>query len=103
MGDDAQSQYAVFGGRYFNKGCCFDYGNAENVISGQEGKLEDGTMEAVYFGQDYPPSGSGSGDGPWIGADLENGIYEEGSKDATVPSLAASDFVVGFVKGRPGN
>ena len=31
----------------------------------------DGCMEAVYFGSGY----GGGGKGPWVGADLENGIY----------------------------
>ena len=28
-------------------------------------------MEAVYFGSGY----GGGGKGPWVGADMENGIY----------------------------
>ena len=60
-------------------------------------------MEAVYFGSGYAPKGPGSGKGPWIGADMENGIYEGSSNHASVPSLTPSDFVVGFVKGNSGN
>lgn len=41
--------------------------------------------------------------GPWIGADMENGIYEGGSSHASSPSLLPTDFVVGFVKGNSGN
>ena len=37
--------------------------------------MGDGTMEAVYFGSGYAPHGKGAGKGPWIGADMENGIY----------------------------
>ena len=82
----------------------FDYGNAENVTTaGNAGPMKDGTMEAVYFGSGYAPHGKGSGSGPWIGADMENGIYEGASNQASVPSLKPSDFVVGFVKGKPGN
>lgn len=47
--------------------------------------------------------GPGSGKGPWIGADMEVGIYESNDKHATTPSLPPSDFVVGFVKGNSGN
>jgi hypothetical protein len=34
---------------------------------------------------------------------MENGIYEGGSNQASVPSLKKSDFIAGFVKGKPGN
>jgi hypothetical protein len=34
---------------------------------------------------------------------MENGIYEGGSNQASVPSLTKSDFIAGFVKGKPGN
>merc|ERR1712039_246575 len=93
QGDEPQSQYAVFSGRRYNGFCCFDYGNAENVTAdGKAGPLEDGTMEAVYFGTDY-----GRGKGPWIGADMENGVK------ATGTPIGPIDFVVGFVKGNSGN
>jgi hypothetical protein len=88
--------------------CCFDYGNAENVTgkpdgTGRAGPMSDGTMEAIYFGSAYGPQGPGSGEGPWIGVDMENGIYEGQSNRATSPSLVPTDFVVGFVKGNSGN
>eukprot|EP00036_Acanthoecidae_sp_10tr_P020623 CAMPEP_0206299692 /NCGR_PEP_ID=MMETSP0106_2-20121207/7317_1 /ASSEMBLY_ACC=CAM_ASM_000206 /TAXON_ID=81532 /ORGANISM="Acanthoeca-like sp., Strain 10tr" /LENGTH=319 /DNA_ID=CAMNT_0053730393 /DNA_START=241 /DNA_END=1200 /DNA_ORIENTATION=+ len=104
VGDEPQSMYAVFGGKHFNNLCCFDYGNAENVdANGRAGPMADGTMEAIYFGSSYAPQGPGSGSGPWIGADMENGIYEGGSKKATSPSLPLVDFRVGMVKGNSGN
>lgn len=62
----------------------------------------DGSMEAIYFGSGYAP-GPGSGKGPWIGADMENGIYESGDRKRAIPSLEPTDFVVGFVKGNSGN
>jgi hypothetical protein len=102
-GDDPQSMYVVLSGRYWNSGCCFDYGNAENASEGKAGPMFDGSMEAIYFGSGYAPQGPGSGSGPWIGADMENGIYEGGSRAATAPSLAHTDFVVGFVNGNAGN
>ena len=42
-------------------------GNAENVSHGKAGPMNDGSMEAVYFGSGYGPNGPGSGRGPWIG------------------------------------
>ena len=49
-------------------------------------------MEAVYFGTGY----GGGGKGPWIGADLENGIY--GGPFVDEPALR-SPFVTAMIKG----
>lgn len=62
--------YAVLDGTHYNGGCCFDYGNAE-TDSRDDGN---GTMEAIYFGN-IKVWGYGSGNGPWIMADLENGLF----------------------------
>ncbi len=69
-GDAAEGEYAVFDGTHYNGGCCFDYGNAEtnNDDNGN------GHMEAIYFGNSTS-WGYGSGSGPWIMADLENGLF----------------------------
>eukprot|EP00035_Acanthoeca_spectabilis_P007073 m.132149 g.132149 ORF g.132149 m.132149 type:complete len:351 (+) comp13785_c0_seq1:34-1086(+) len=103
QGDAPQTVYAVVGGRHYNGLCCFDYGNAENVTDGKAGPLAAGAMEAVYFGSSYAPRGPGSGTGPWVGADLEAGIYEGASNGASSPSLPLIDFRVGMVKGDSGN
>eukprot|EP00912_Choanoflagellata_sp_UC4_P000917 UC4_evm1s567 len=63
-GDQPQSMYAIFSGDHFTGGCCFDYGNAENVNEqGEAGPMFDGSMEAIYWQWGH------------LGADLENGIY----------------------------
>jgi hypothetical protein len=69
-GDQAEGEYAVLDGTHANGGCCFDYGNAEtsNTDTGN------GHMEAIYFGTSTV-WGSGTGNGPWIMADMENGLY----------------------------
>ncbi len=69
-GDGAEGEYAVFDGTHYNGGCCFDYGNAEKD-SNDDGN---GTMEAIYFGN-ITVWGYGTGNGPWIMADLENGLF----------------------------
>ena len=69
-GDNPESEYDVVDGTHYNGGCCFDYGNAE-TNSNDDGN---GTMEAIYFGN-IRVWGYGSGNGPWIMADLENGLY----------------------------
>src|SRR4051812_24225604 len=69
-GDQPEGMYAVFDGTHYNGGCCFDYGNAE-TDSNDDGN---GTMEAIYFGN-IKVWGYGAGNGPWIMADLENGLF----------------------------
>jgi hypothetical protein len=69
-GDSSESEYAIFDGTHFNGGCCFDYGNAE-TNNNDDGA---GTMEAIYFGN-IKVWGFGSGNGPWIMADMENGLF----------------------------
>ncbi|MFJ8023584.1 arabinofuranosidase catalytic domain-containing protein [Streptomyces sp. NPDC096311] len=69
-GDQPEGEYAIFDGTRYNSGCCFDYGNAEtdNTDDGN------GTMEAIYFGSNTS-WGRGGGTGPWIMADMENGLF----------------------------
>jgi hypothetical protein len=69
-GDAAEGEYAVFDGTHQNNGCCFDYGNAE-TNNDDDGA---GAMEAIYFGTETT-WGTGSGSGPWIMADMENGLF----------------------------
>lgn len=96
-GDAAEGMYAVMDGTHYNDGCCFDYGNAEtnNLDTGN------GHMEAIYFG-DNTFWGEGSGNGPWVMADLENGLFSGQSVDlnSANPSISYR-FVTGVVKGRP--
>jgi hypothetical protein len=95
--DEPQGIYAVFDGTHHNKGCCFDYGNAErnNKDTGT------GKMEAIYFGIG---GSEGSGNGPWVQADLEDGLFSghDRSVNPKNPSMA-SRFVTAILKGKPGN
>ncbi|HVV23312.1 MAG TPA: arabinofuranosidase catalytic domain-containing protein [Pseudonocardiaceae bacterium] len=69
-GDAAEGEYAIFDGTHYNGGCCFDYGNAET----SNNDTGNGHMEAIYFGN-IKVWGYGTGNGPWIMADMENGLY----------------------------
>jgi hypothetical protein len=69
-GDAPEGMYAIFDGTHYNGGCCFDYGNAE-TSSNDTGN---GHMEAIYFGN-IKVWGYGTGNGPWVMADMENGLY----------------------------
>ena len=69
-GDASEGEYAIFDGTHYNGGCCFDYGNAET----SNDDTGNGHMEAIYFGNSKV-WGYGAGNGPWIMADMENGLY----------------------------
>jgi hypothetical protein len=95
--DEPEGLYAVLDGTHYNGACCYDYGNAE-TSSHDTG---DGHMEAIYFG-DNTVWGTGTGSGPWIMADLENGLFsgESASNNAADPSISYR-FVTAIVKGEP--
>ena len=65
-----EGMYMVTSGTHVNSACCFDYGNAE-VNNKDTG---DGHMDAINFGTEcwFAPC---YGPGPWVQADLENGLF----------------------------
>jgi hypothetical protein len=96
-GDAAEGEYAIFDGTHVNNGCCFDYGNAEtnNDDNGA------GHMEAIYFGTEKA-WGYGSGNGPWIMADMENGLFSGSSAGYNAGDPAISDrFTTAMIEGEP--
>jgi hypothetical protein len=66
-----EGMYMVTSGTHFNSACCFDYGNVEVSIA----DTGNGHMDAIYFGTLcwFPPC---NGAGPWVMADLENGLFQ---------------------------
>ena len=96
-GNDPEGMYAVVDGTHYNGDCCFDYGNAEtNDLDNDKTH-----METIYFGA----SGSGgAGKGPWIQADLENGVFggNTTTPNPNNPSLGHR-FVTAIVKGDSSN
>ena len=98
--DEAEAMYAVFDAKRYNQWCCFDYGNAE--ISGKD----DGnaTMEAIYFGNSTQWT-RGGGNGPWVAADLENGMFEGDSTNASSNTSIDSSwsYLTAMLKGPSGN
>jgi Alpha-L-arabinofuranosidase B, catalytic len=97
-GDAPEAIYSVLDGTSYNAGCCFDYGNAE--ING----VDDGaaTMEALYWGADTQFGESGGGSGPWVGADIENGLsfgYANGSAKVSTNTPVNFPYVTAMVKG----
>jgi hypothetical protein len=89
----AEGMYMVTGSKAVNGGCCFDYGNTEQPLANDTGN---GHMDAVYFGLrcEHPPC---TGSGPWIAADLENGLFQgNGSNTANQP--VTFDVVTAMLK-----
>jgi hypothetical protein len=97
-GSGSQGVYMVAAGGHVNSGCCFDYGNAEtnNRDNGN------GHMGAVYFGKlcwfGFVVPGQCVGSGPWVMADLENGLFAGGNGTNTNNTGRSSAFVTGMIK-----
>jgi hypothetical protein len=79
-----ESVYGVFGGTYSGSDCCFDFGNSE-VKGTDDGN---GTMDALNFSRDCWDA-CGPNRGPWLQADLENGMYMTGTPTRGPGSLTA--------------
>src|SRR3954447_11604769 len=96
-GDQPEGMYAVFDGTHYNGGCCFDYGNAE-TSSNDTGN---GHMEAIYFGN-IKVWGYGTGNGPWVMADLENGLFSgvNAGYNANDPTISHR-YLTAIIKGEP--
>ena len=98
VGDEPQTMYMVSSQHDLINGCCFDYGNAE-VTANNDGN---GTMEAVYLGMGVI-WGTGVEGGPWVMADLENGLYPgwENGQDRNISTNTPlrHDFVTAVVVG----
>jgi hypothetical protein len=94
-GSQPEGMYMVASGVHFNSGCCFDYGNAE-TNSRDNGN---GHMDAVYFGTLcwFSPCNGG---GPWVMADLENGLFQSntGGSQSSSNTGNRSPYVTAMLK-----
>jgi non-reducing end alpha-L-arabinofuranosidase len=104
VGDEPQTIYMVTSQHDLINGCCFDYGNGE-VTRENDG---DGAVEAVYFGSGViwgsgVPGASGEANGPWVMADLENGLFagweNNQAQNISTNTPLAYDFVTAIVVG----
>jgi hypothetical protein len=93
-GNNPETLYMVTSGTHVNGGCCFDYGNAE-TNNHDDGA---GTMECVYFGT-CNVWGRGEGTGPWVMADLENGLWAGNNKENNQDISMRQEYVTAMVKG----
>ena len=69
-GSSPDGLYLLTSSNITSNQCCFDFGQGETNDS-DDG---DATMNAIYYGTDCW-TGNCTGPGPWVGADIENGMY----------------------------
>ena len=89
----AEGMYMVASGTHVNSGCCFDYGNAE----AQPTDTGNGHMDAVSVATTcfFSPC---SGSGPWVEADMENGMFQGGNGSNLNNTGVFGDFVTALIK-----
>jgi hypothetical protein len=93
-GSSPEGEYMVTSGTHVNNGCCFDYGNTETDHRADG----NGAMDAINFGTECWFGGC-SGTGPWVQADLENGLFSGGGKTWNPGQVAqTSHFVTAMLK-----
>ena len=92
-GSQPEGMYMVTEGTHVNNRCCFDYGNAET--SGND--TGNGHMDALNFGTEcwFSPC---AGSGPWVQADLENGLFAGGNGTNSANTGRSSAFVTAMLK-----
>ena len=93
-GSQPEGIYMMTSSNVTSGGCCFDFG------SGETNNSDDGnaTMNAIYYGTDCWTQNC-SGTGPWVGGDLENGMYfsNTGANPPAIPAETGS-FVSAWEK-----
>ncbi|MFF3911906.1 alpha-L-arabinofuranosidase B [Streptomyces sp. NPDC001852] len=93
-GSSPEGEYMVTSGTHVNNGCCFDYGNTETDHKADG----NGAMDAINFGTECWFGGC-SGTGPWVQADLENGLFSGGSRTWNPNQVSqTSQFVTAMLK-----
>ncbi len=90
-----EGMYMVTSGTHVNNRCCFDYGNVEVPIA----DTGNGHMDAINFGTEcwFSPC---FGAGPWVQADLENGLFQsnDGFSKNTSNTGNTAPFVTALLK-----
>ncbi len=89
-----EGMYMVTSGTHVNQACCFDYGNAE-VNNNDNGN---GHMDTLNFGTECYFGGC-QGSGPWVLADMENGLFESDRGVSENPSYTGNPtpFVTAYL------
>jgi hypothetical protein len=95
-GSEPEGMYMVASGTNVNSGCCNDFGNAETDTH-DDGN---GNMDAVNLGTNcyYANVAPCSGSGPWVAADMENGLFQGGNGSNPANKGNGSNFVTAMLK-----
>jgi hypothetical protein len=88
-----EGAYMVASGTHVGSNCCFDYGNAERTPS----DTGNGHMDAVSIATTcfFPPC---NGSGPWVEADMENGMFQGANGSNTANQGNNSTYVTAMLK-----
>ena len=86
-GSQPEGIYMVTSSNYVNQWCCFDYGSGENSHT----DTGNATMNAIEWGTACWFGGC-TGSGPWVEADLENGMYHTGTGSNKDPNNSGVHF-----------
>ncbi|MCA1219651.1 arabinofuranosidase catalytic domain-containing protein [Streptomyces sp. 8L] len=89
----AEGAYMVASGTHVGSACCFDYGNAESTPA----DTGNGHMDAVSIATTcyFAPC---TGNGPWVEADMENGMFQGDNGSNTANAGNNSPFVTAVLK-----
>jgi hypothetical protein len=85
-GSSPEGVYMVTSSNYVDQWCCFDYGSGENTHT----DTGNATMNAIEWGTACWFGGC-TGSGPWVEADLENGMYSSNT-GPNQPSYTGVNF-----------
>ena len=81
----------VASGTNVNNGCCFDFGNAETSSDDNgAGHMDAVNLSTTCFFENVAPC---TGSGPWVQADLENGLFKGGNGSNPANTGNSSNFV----------
>src|SRR3954453_11384139 len=86
-GSHPEGLYMVTSSNYVNQWCCFDYGSGENSHT----DTGNATMNAIEWGTACWFGGC-VGAGPWVEADLENGMYHTNTGSNKDPNNSGVHF-----------
>jgi hypothetical protein len=96
-GDEPEGMYMVASGTNVNNQCCMDFGNAETTDDDDGGGAMDALNVSTRCNTKYGATCSGTG--PWVQADLENGLFQNTGTSANPDDTPnASDFVTAVLK-----
>jgi non-reducing end alpha-L-arabinofuranosidase len=93
---EPETMYEVTSSTYVNSGCCMDFGNTETTNT-DDGN---GRMDAVSYSTRCARFSPCYGTGPWVQADLENGLFQSnlGYSENTLNTGLNAPFVTALLK-----